>query len=399
MSGAHQADPWRNTILLGDARTRLADLPPASVDCVITSPPYYGLRDYGTAGQIGLEADVASWVADLRAVLAEVARVLKPSGVLWLNLGDGYARHPREGAPVKSLLLGPERLALSLLADGWRLRNKVIWAKTNPMPSSIRDRLSASYEVVYSFTRARSYFFDLDAIRVPHRSAQPPQASATGRAYPPASAVATVNRTRRTNRNTGLGSLKVNGLTGHPLGKNPGDVWWLATAGYREAHFATFPIALAERPLLASCPERVCVGCGKPWTREPARRRGHLAVLGELRPSCDCQVGFRPGVVLDPFLGAGTVAVAAERHGREWVGIELNPEYAALAEARIVKARTKIAAGRVGEAQASPEVSATPAAAGAVAASTAGPDQRTRAVARQVATRTAAVRPHDPRAA
>lgn len=145
---------------------------------------------------------------------------------------------------------------------------------------------------------------------------------------------------------------------------NPGDVWRLATAGYKEAHFATFPVALVERPLLASCPERVCLACGKPWVRERAGRRSRRdekpgdalpgaalrlvmpGGLGELRPACDCRAGYRPGVVLDPFMGAGTVAVAAERHGREWVGIELNPAYARLAEERIVKERGKITAGR-----------------------------------------------------
>lgn len=342
MIGTRRVEPWRNTILIGDVRDRLAELPTTSVDTVITSPPYYGLRDYGAAGQLGLEPDVNRWVADLRAVMAMIAPVLKPSGVVWLNLGDGYARQAREGAPMKSLLLGPERLALALVADGWRLRNKVIWAKTNPMPTSVTDRLSTTHEMIYLFARSRRYFFDLDAIRVPHSGGRfAAQRSAAGRVYPPESAVATIRQTKRTQRNTGLGRLKAHGITGHPLGKNPGDVWQLATAGYREAHFATFPISLVERPLLASTPERVCASCGTPWRREAVRRRDRLAVLRELHPGCDCRAAYRPGIVLDPFMGAGTVAVAAERHQRDWVGIELNLAYAALAEQRILTERAK----------------------------------------------------------
>jgi DNA modification methylase len=163
----------RNTILIGDARRRLAELPPESVDCVITSPPYFAARDYGQRDQIGHEPDADGWVDELRLVLVGVARVLKPSGALWLNLGDGYARHPDEGAPTKSLLLAPERVALALNADGWTLRNKVIWSKTNPMPSSVRDRLTCTYEVVYFFTRSQRCYFDLDAIREPLRTVQP----------------------------------------------------------------------------------------------------------------------------------------------------------------------------------------------------------------------------------
>ena len=130
MSGA--ALP-RRRVLIGDARQRLAELPAGSVDCVITSPPYFGLRDYGVGGQLGTEAHIDDWVKGLLDVARELARVLKPSGALWLNLGDGYSRHPREGAVKKSLLLGPERVALALAGEGWLLRNKVIWAKTNPV--------------------------------------------------------------------------------------------------------------------------------------------------------------------------------------------------------------------------------------------------------------------------
>jgi hypothetical protein len=136
----------RNEILVGDARSRLTKLPAASVDCIITSPPFFRLRDYQTEGQLGLEDSVAEWVEGLRSVLLEVMRVLKPTGSVWLNLGDSYSRHDRFGAPSKSLLLGPERLALALISDGWTIRNKLVWAKTNNMPSSVGDRLTCKWE-------------------------------------------------------------------------------------------------------------------------------------------------------------------------------------------------------------------------------------------------------------
>ncbi|MGH3264015.1 MAG: DNA-methyltransferase, partial [Trebonia sp.] len=253
----------RREILTGDARRQLARLPGGSVDAIITSPPYYQLRDYAVTGQLGLEATVEEWVSNLRAVMAEAARVLKPTGSVWLNLGDSYSRHVRFGAPAKSLLLGPERLALALIADGWTIRNKVTWAKTRTMPASVADRLSCTWEVVYFLTRSRAYHFDLDAIRVPHRSIRRP--TATAKAYPPAPAVPPRWAGPLAGNNAGLGRLKAAGLPGHPLGKNPGDVWALPSANFRGAHFATFPNALVERPLLARVPERVCARCALPW--------------------------------------------------------------------------------------------------------------------------------------
>ena len=161
-----------NRVLVGDVRERLREVPDASVDCVITSPPYYLMRDYGAAGQLGVESTVEEWAHALRGVLGELSRVLKPTGSVWLNLGDTYSRHPSSGAERKGLLLGPERLALMLLDDGWIIRNKIVWAKTNPLPSSVSDRLSPTWEVLYFLVRSQRYFFDLDAIRVPHRSQQ-----------------------------------------------------------------------------------------------------------------------------------------------------------------------------------------------------------------------------------
>jgi DNA modification methylase len=328
----------RNQLIVGDARIALSDVPNTSVDCVITSPPYFRLRNYDHDGQIGLEQNVDGWVNELRRILRDVERLLKPTGSLWLNLGDSYSRDERAGAQPKSLLLGPEQVALAMMQDGWMIRSKVVWAKTNPMPTSVRDRLSCTWEIFYLAVRSRSYYFDLDVIRAPHRShlGRPSQAASRRsreRTGPPAwSGPLSGN-------NRGLDRIKASGLVGHPLGKNPGDVWTLPTSNFRGDHHAGFPPQLIERPLLASCPERVCSRCGIPWFRERVRRLGHLAALGELRPGCQCRADWNRGIVLDPFMGAGTVAVVAEAHGRDWLGVELNPDYAALAKQRIEDAR------------------------------------------------------------
>ncbi|MGH2604536.1 MAG: DNA-methyltransferase, partial [Dehalococcoidia bacterium] len=273
----------RRRLLIGDARTRLAELPRRSVDCVITSPPYFLLRDYQVDGQIGLEPNVNGWVDQLLEVLDELARLLKPSGGLWLNLGDSYSRHSRYGAPAKSLLLGPERLLLQLAARGWIVRNKLVWAKPNPMPTSVRDRLTCSWEPIYFLVRSGDYFFDLDAIREAHRSERraqthPPTRDKYGGRRPSwAGPLAGTN--------SGLVKNRMLGRAGHPLGKNPGDVWSIAKAQFRGAHFATFPVALLEKPLLATCPERVCAGCGRPWQRGG----------GSLRADCECGAAWQPG--------------------------------------------------------------------------------------------------------
>lgn len=285
-----------NRIVIGDAATELVRLPDASVDMVLTSPPYFRLRDYQVDGQLGLEPQIECWVAGLEDVMQQVQRVLTPTGTLWLNLGDSYATHPSQGAPRKSLLLGPERLAQRLVGSGWTLRNKIVWAKTNPMPSSVRDRLSATHEYLYVFAKQGRYHFDLDAIRLPHTSRATPRPPTTG-----------TTRGREVWRGpngddaSGLSRLHERGLVGHRLGKNPGDVWRIASSQYRGAHHATFPIELARRAIQAGCPTG--------------------------------------GTVLDPFMGAGTTAVAAEQLDRRWLGIELSPAFAALARQRISAAR------------------------------------------------------------
>jgi DNA modification methylase len=330
-----------NQILVGDVRKKLAELPDAAVDCVITSPPYFALRDYGHNEQLGAEATVDEWAANIAIVCAELQRVLTPTGSLWLNLGDGYARHPKEGAQKKSLLLGPQRVALRMTRAGWLLRNQVIWAKKNPMPSSVTDRLTTTHEFVYFFTKQQHYYFDLDSIRESKVGKTLGKARSTRATYPPREAVPSVGKAPRIDLNQGLASMKAAGRQSHPLGRNPGDCWSLATASYRGAHFATFPVDLVRRPLLSTCPEKVCTGCGQPWRRAGQVIDGRRLATGPLRADCDCKASPRRGIVLDPFLGSGTTALAAEQYGRDWLGIELNSEYAQLAEQRLLSWRSK----------------------------------------------------------
>ncbi len=283
----------RNRLLVGDAATVLANFPDESVDCVVTSPPYYQLRDYQHPDQIGHEPDIRGWVRNLTNVFEEMQRVLKPTGTVWLNLADTYSRHHRQGARRKSLLFGPERLLLSLAAHGWIVRNKIIWAKTNPMPQSAADRLSPTWEYIYLLTKTETgYWFNLDTIRVPHRTKRPGR-STTAKLWSGAYG----------GTHDGLTKMKQAGRVGHPNGKNPGDLWQLAKAAHRGIHSATYPERLIEVPILAGCPPTTCTRCS--------------------RPICSHSAPRRPGLVLDPFMGTGTTARVARRLGRDWVGIDI----------------------------------------------------------------------------
>lgn len=326
----------RNRIVVGDALTQLQKVPDVSIDCVVTSPPYFRLRDYGADGQIGLELHVDDWVNHLVALSKQVRRVLVPTGTFWLNVGDTYSGHSSQGAARKSLLMAPERLALRLQESGWIIRNKIVWAKPNPVPTSVRDRLNCAHEVIYVLAKQPRYHFDLDAIRQPLRSA----ASTSKRS--PGKTTAQRESWRGPNgmAATGLDALKAQGRNGHPLGKNPGDVWTITPGGYRGAHHAIFPLRLAERMIAAGCPEARCTSCQSPWRRSVIRALGGSTTRAALAPTCDCQADTEPGIVLDPFMGSGTTAIAAESLHRDWSGIELNSEFAAAAEQRITNART-----------------------------------------------------------
>ncbi len=334
----------RNEILVGDAAEKLRSLPSASVDCVITSPPYWNLRDYRVDGQIGLEATVDDWVDSLRTVFAEVARVLKPGGGMWVNVGESFSQSPKSGVPPKSMVCAPERLLLALAEDGWIVRSKCIWHKNNAMPNGVADRLNGTYEPIYFLVRSPRYYFDLSRLREPKEVT--PQLLA--KALP---------------ADDGTSLADAIGDPSHPiLGTNPGDVWRIATKGFRGPHAATFPPEVVRRPLLATCPEAVCTSCGIPWKRKERTWRvpvgdgssgrrdddgyvmrfdktwNTLRQSAELVP-CACKAPTVRGVVLDPFFGVGTVGTVAEEHGRDWIGIEINPEYADLAQQRITAAR------------------------------------------------------------
>jgi len=311
---------WR--VIEGDARDRLRELDAGSVQTCVTSPPYFGLRDYGHDGQIGLEPTPDEFVAALVGVFREARRVLRDDGTVWLNLGDSYAaggpggaspastlgggggryrngskleamheagsssRRAPSGTKPKDLLGIPWTVAFALRADGWYLRSDIIWHKPNPMPESVTDRPTKAHEYVFLLSKSARYFYDTDAVREPH----------------------TDDSLRRVTQ-AQSGTKWANGGPGnhtiasdlsqacHPSGRNRRSVWTVATQPYAGAHFATFPPKLIEPCILAGSAE------------------------GD--------------TVLDPFNGAGTTGLVALRHGRSYVGIELNPTYAEMARQRI----------------------------------------------------------------
>ncbi|AQT25879.1 DNA methylase [Mycobacterium phage SimranZ1] len=293
------------TLYHGDALDVATQLGPAAVDCIVTSPPYYGLRDYGTEGQYGLEESPAAYVETMRVLFAELRRVLADDGTLWLNIGDSYAsgpvgtqngqcgkratdgkrtraekdlscHRPASDVPPKNLLGIPWRVAFALQDDGWILRNDIVWAKPNGMPESVTDRLSSKHEYLFMFSKSRRYWFDLDPIREPALTKAHPIGSK-------ASAAVTAMGHKHHGRIDGTFADY------QESGRNPGDVWSIPTQPFPGAHFAVYPVALPQRCILAGC---------KPG-----------------------------GTVLDPFSGSGTTGLAAQRTGRKYIGIDLNSEY------------------------------------------------------------------------
>ena len=336
-------------LMIGDVRDQLAILAEDSVDCVVTSPPYWGLRDYGVAGQIGLEPTLAEHLAVMVQVFSHVKRVLKPTGTLWINYGDCYATAPngRSAAATKAagnddrtfrdkpfstvqgilkpkdLCMVPNRLAIALQEAGWWVRSEIVWGKTNPMPDSVKDRPGTAHEKIFMLTKSARYWYDAEAVRF---ELKPKTLTTYGteradiqddglgkvkkanmaRSMP-------VRKPREKIRASDVasprhaGHINHTGIEGTPRGEGrnlrnyepaPMDVGPIATKPFSEAHFATFPPELAERCILAGCP-----------------------------------VG---GTVLDPFGGAGTTALVAERMGRNAILIELNPEYAEITRRRLI---------------------------------------------------------------
>lgn len=328
-------------VLRGDCRQLLRTLPDESVDCVVTSPPYWRQRDYGMPEQIGLEQTPEQYVDQLTGIFAECRRVLRSDGTCWVNIGDKWAsggnggggkwmverghawdhaknskgwRKPPSGYKDKDLVGVPWMLAFAMRAEGWYLRQCNIWAKPNGMPESVSDRSTISHEYVFHFSKSNDYWYDTEAARTPpapasetrlaqnvEEQAGSARANGGGKTNGPMKAVRRSDKQRgHTRRHQGFNDRwdqmeKDEQLAG---GSNLRSVWWIAPAQYREGHYAVMPAALAEICILAGCKSQ--------------------------------------GTVLDPFFGAGTTGLVADRHGRNCIGIELNPAYADMASKRIL---------------------------------------------------------------
>lgn len=295
-------------IITGDALTELKKLPNSSINCCVTSPPYYQLRDYEAEGQIGFEETYQEYIDTLVAVFCEVRRVLKDDGTLWLNIGDRYSASRQmifdTGVECKRKdLIGiPWLLAFALRRNGWYLRQDIIWNKPNCMPESVKDRCTRSHEYIFLLSKSEKYYFDSTAIAEP--------AVTSDRSFPRGSkGTMAPNSGRRKQGRAGIrtytGFNEMDFSKPSPQMRNKRDVWNVSTSGSKCEHFAVFPEKLIEPCILAGCP--------------------------------------KGGIVLDPFLGSGTTAIVAEKLGRECIGIELNAENVKIAIQRLKENKTNAA--------------------------------------------------------
>jgi len=368
----------RAEIITGDVLEVLKTLASDSVHCVVTSPPYWGLRDYGVEGQLGLEKTPEEYIEKMVEIFREVRRVLRKDGTLFLNLGDSYwggksawateieqkkkrdgnANLPQKGygnLKPKDLCMIPARVAIALQADGWWLRSDIIWHKPNPMPSSVEDRPTTCHEYLFLLTKSAKYYYDAEAVREPHQADTIARKDNAGRKKQP-------------KKGADKFTYQMDKVYLNPVGRNKRSVWTIATQPFSDAHFATFPEKLVEPCILAgssevgSCPE-----CGMPWERIVEKTGGttgkswhdHSDDLGgglsqssrtdiptegysrkTIGWECNCNCGTSredavPCVVMDPFCGSGTTGVVALKHRRHFIGIELNPEYVQMAEKRM----------------------------------------------------------------
>lgn len=360
-----------------------------SVHCVITSPPYWGLRNYQVNGQLGLEKTPEEYVQNMVMVGREIWRVLCDDGTLWLNMGDSYwgggggnygnpiaAQHGQhltnvknkycpDGLKPKDLCGIPWRLAFALQAEGWYLRSDIVWSKLNPMPESVTDRPTKSHEYIFLLSKSPHYFFDQEAVREPDKGTDHWRGVIDGqKSLEPSGGLKGPHRGIRT----------PHGRNG--TGRNIRTVWNIATQPFSGAHFATFPEELVRRCLFAGTSEKgCCLDCGKPWVRIKQRidrdwdgskygervvestggaigggtsrstlGSSHGKLVGSMitvgwKPSCtcngDCPDSPVPCIVFDPFFGAGTVGVVAQKYNRRFVGLELKPEYCQMAQNRV----------------------------------------------------------------
>jgi DNA modification methylase len=377
-------------ILQGNVNDKLKEIESDSIQCVVTSPPYWGLRDYGTDGQLGLEATPEEYVENMVKVFREVRRVLKDDGTVWLNLGDSYASNQSDGdrvikyspkqktnagklgggqrVPVglktKDLVGIPWRVAFALQADGWYLRQDIIWHKPNPMPESVTDRCTKSHEYIFLLTKSAQYFYDNDAIKE----------KAVGGGWGGNNPMNVNNSKDRENIHNGLTRERDMEFET----RNKRSVWKINTKPYKDAHFAVFPEELPTICIKAGTSEYgECSECGKAHTKiiQATSPDGRSAVMmggrtydesgkgpmgdnmidhgvrgsfnsgGKVlekthigwQPTCSCDADRVPQIVLDPFFGSGTTGWVAQRLGRKWIGIELNPEYVKIAEKRFAQ--------------------------------------------------------------
>jgi len=384
----------------------LKEIPDNFIDTIVTSPPYWGLRDYGEDtktqwpdgwyGQLGLEPTLDLYIEHLLQVTKELKRVLKPTGVMFWNHNDCYGgignsnwhtiKNPTHkgwakdgklgsipnfylkkiGIVSKCLALQNFRLILKIVDEqGWILRNIIIWYKPNHMPSSVKDRFTNAYEPVFMLTKRRKYWFDLDAVRVEpkFREVWSRKGASPNTPYEqnnPRKRWGLTKHEIATGRLSASYSDPLHTKPYHIKGKNPGDVWTIATQPFPEAHFATFPEKLVEPMIRCACPKWICKKCGKARvrvtrveyeggvplsgkeltytdnnfsTRKFKGARGKWFTIGWT--DCGCNAGFDTGIVLDPFAGAGTTLVVAKRLGRHYIGIEIKKEYCEMAKRRL----------------------------------------------------------------
>jgi DNA modification methylase len=377
-----------DTIECADVMDYLRGLPDACVNLVVTSPPYFGLRSYledghaDKAREIGTEQTPAAYVARMVDVFREVKRVLRSDGNVYVNLGDSYnsGTHWSGGGPnasagntirvssgrtqamfdalpPKSLMLIPHRFAIAMQDDGWLLREDIVWQKPNPMPESVRDRCTRSHEYIFHFTKGPRYWYDAQAV------AEPTSEGTNERGKYPFQPYNNPGVKLASSRGDSGGGYAVpaNGL------RNRRSVWTINPANFREAHFATFPEDIPEICIKAACPEWCCDQCGAPYEAQVERENnwesckangatggtltnGHNTTHGRgmshdlgtgavrhngYAPSCTCNAGKRAGVVMDIFMGAGTVGLVAKKLNRRYIGCDLNAEYVRMAEDRI----------------------------------------------------------------
>ena len=297
----------KNKIIQGDCLDVLKTIPDESVDCVVTSPPYWALRDYGVVGQLGLESTFQEYITKLCDIFDEVKRVLKKEGTCWVNIGDTYGGTGNKGnskdpkykegrngqvkainksATQKSLCQIPSRFAIEMSNRGWILRNEIIWHKPNCMPSSVKDRFTVDFEKVFFFVKNKKYWFEQQL----EKSIwfEKDKRAITGGITKSGKSITSEGNQYQINKS---GSFRKDG------NRNKRCVWQIPTKPFKEAHFATYPETLIEPMIKAGCPEN--------------------------------------GIVLDPFFGAGTTGLVAKKQNKNFIGIELNPDYIKIAEARL----------------------------------------------------------------